>query len=119
MQLQGHFRKGCILEAMDRYDDVSLYMLPLYPLSARAYRKEDMILVLSADICSVYILQALASFQTALQYNPQSSEVSRKIKRISQLMKDKNRAQEVENLRSNIDMAKHLEKLKTEMVNLV
>ncbi|KAF3456947.1 hypothetical protein FNV43_RR01601 [Rhamnella rubrinervis] len=76
---KGYFRKGCILEALDRYDD------------------------------------ALAAFQTALQYNPQSAEVSRKIKRISQLIKDKNRAQEVENLRSNVDMAKHLDKLKTEM----
>ncbi|KAH7522272.1 hypothetical protein FEM48_Zijuj07G0120800 [Ziziphus jujuba var. spinosa] len=76
---KGYFRKGCILEAMERYDD------------------------------------ALAAFQTALQYNPQSTEVSRKIKRISQLVKDKKRAQEVENMRSNVDMAKHLDKLKTEM----
>ncbi|KAK4587408.1 hypothetical protein RGQ29_024210 [Quercus rubra] len=76
---KGYFRKGCILEAMEQYDD------------------------------------ALAAFQTALQYNPQSSEVSKKIKRISQLSRDKKRAQEVENKRSNIDMAKHLEKLKSEM----
>ncbi|GMN46760.1 hypothetical protein TIFTF001_015936 [Ficus carica] len=79
MHLQGHFRKGCILEAMERYDD------------------------------------ALAAFQTALQFNPLSSEVSKKIKKISQLAKDKKRAREVENMRSNVDLAKHLKKLKTEM----
>uniref|UniRef100_A0A2N9F5M4 Uncharacterized protein n=1 Tax=Fagus sylvatica TaxID=28930 RepID=A0A2N9F5M4_FAGSY len=77
---KGYFRKGCILEAMEQYDD------------------------------------AMAAFQTALQYNPQSSEVSKKIKRISQLARDKKRAQEVENKKSNIDMAKHLEKLKSEML---
>ncbi|CAK7327110.1 unnamed protein product [Dovyalis caffra] len=76
---KGYFRKGCILEAMERYDD------------------------------------ALATFQIALQYNPQSTEVSRKIKRISQLARDKKRAQEVESMRSNVDMAKHLETLKSEM----
>ncbi|KAL5849848.1 hypothetical protein ACOSQ3_007905 [Xanthoceras sorbifolium] len=76
---KGYFRKGCILEAMEQYDD------------------------------------ALSEFQTALQYNPQSAEVSRKIKRISQLAKEKKRAQEVENLRSNVDMAKHLDALKSEM----
>ncbi|XP_022138536.1 RNA polymerase II-associated protein 3 [Momordica charantia] len=76
---KGYFRKGCILEAMEKYDD------------------------------------ALSAFQTALQYNPQSAEVSKKIKRVSQLVKDKKRAQEVENKRSNIDMTKHLEKLKSEL----
>ncbi|TXG72117.1 hypothetical protein EZV62_000696 [Acer yangbiense] len=75
----GYFRKGCILEAMERCDD------------------------------------ALSVFQTALQFNPQSAEVSRKIKRISQLAKDKKQAQEVENLRSNVEMAKHLDALKSEM----
>lgn len=54
----------------------------------------------------------------ALQFNPLSSEVSKKIKKISQLAKDKKRAQEVENMRSNVDLAKHLEKLKTEMVSV-
>ncbi|KDP40222.1 hypothetical protein JCGZ_02220 [Jatropha curcas] len=76
---KGYFRKGCVLEAMERYDD------------------------------------ALAAFQTALQYNPQSTEVSRKIKRISQLAKEKKRAQEVESIKSNVDMARHLDKLKSEM----
>ncbi|GLT78585.1 hypothetical protein SLA2020_501150 [Shorea laevis] len=75
----GYFRKACVLEAMEQYDD------------------------------------ALAAFQTALQYNPQSTEVSRKIERLSQLAKDKKRAQEVQNLRSNVDMAKNLEPLKSEM----
>jgi phage host-nuclease inhibitor protein Gam len=60
----------------------------------------------------------LTAFQTALQYNPQSTEVSRKIKRISQLARDKKRAQDVEQMRSNVDMAKHLDKLKSEMVSL-
>ncbi|KAL6970451.1 hypothetical protein U1Q18_030151 [Sarracenia purpurea var. burkii] len=76
---KGYFRKGCVLEAMERYDD------------------------------------ALAAFQIALQHNPQSSEVSKKIKRLSHLAKDKKRAQEVENMRSNIDMAKHLDVLKSEL----
>lgn len=34
------------------------------------------------------------------------------------MARDKKRAQEVENKRSNIDMAKHLEKLKSEMVSV-
>ncbi|PSS01421.1 Hsp70-Hsp90 organizing protein [Actinidia chinensis var. chinensis] len=76
---KGYFRKGCVLEAMERYDD------------------------------------ALAAFQIALQHNAKSSEVSKKIKRISLLAKDKKRAQEVENMRSNIDMAKHLDALKSEL----
>lgn len=76
---KGYFRKGCILEAMEQYDD------------------------------------ALSAFQTALQYNPQSAEVSRKIKRVSQLAKDKKRAQEVENIRSNVDMVQHLDEFKSEM----
>ena len=58
---------------------------------------------------------ALASFQIALQYNPQSQEVSKKIKKINQLMKESKRAQEVEKMRSNVDMAKHLDTFKTEM----
>lgn len=32
-------------------------------------------------------------------------------------MKDSKRAQEVENMRSNVDMAKHLDTLKPEMVS--
>lgn len=76
---KGYFRKGCILEAMEKYED------------------------------------ALAAFQIALQYNSQSAEVSRKIKRLSQMAKDKKRAQEVENLRSQVDIAKHLATLKSEM----
>ncbi|CAA2999972.1 serine threonine- phosphatase 5 [Olea europaea subsp. europaea] len=76
---KGYFRKGCVLEAMERYDD------------------------------------ALAAFQIALKYNPQSSEVSKKIKRLMQLSKDKKRAQEVENMRSNVDMAKHLDTVKFEL----
>ncbi|RDX60191.1 Hsp70-Hsp90 organizing protein 2 [Mucuna pruriens] len=58
---------------------------------------------------------ALAAFQIALQYNPQSQEVSKKIKKINQLVRDSKRAQEVENMRSNVDMAKHLDALKPEM----
>lgn len=76
---KGYFRKGCVLEAMERYDD------------------------------------ALAAFQIALKYNPQSSEVSKKIKRLMQLSKDKKRAQEVENMRLNVDMAKHLDTMKFEL----
>ncbi|PIN07608.1 Methylmalonate semialdehyde dehydrogenase [Handroanthus impetiginosus] len=76
---KGYFRKGCVLEAMERYDE------------------------------------ALAAFQVALKYNAQSSEVSKKIKRLRQLARDKKRAQEVETMRSNIDVAKHLDSLKSEL----
>lgn len=76
---KGYFRKGCILEAMERYDE------------------------------------ALDAFQVALQYNPQSTEVSKKIKKISQLAKDKKRAEEIEKMRSNVDVAKHLNSVKSEM----
>lgn len=76
---KGYFRKGCVLEAMERYDD------------------------------------SLAAFRIALEHNPQSSEVSRKIKKLTQLARDKKRVQEVENKRSNIDMAKRLETLKSEL----
>nr|XP_010910794.1 U-box domain-containing protein 70 isoform X1 [Elaeis guineensis] len=75
---KGYFRKGCILEAMERYDD------------------------------------AVAAFQVALQYNPQSVEISKKIKRLTQLAREKKRAEEVENIRSNINMGKFLEPLKPE-----
>ncbi|CAN4092904.1 unnamed protein product [Withania somnifera] len=76
---KGYFRKGCILEAMERYDD------------------------------------ALAAFQIASKYNPQSSEVSKKIKTLTQLAKDKKRTEEIENMRSNVDMAKHFDTLKSEL----
>ncbi|OWM87794.1 hypothetical protein CDL15_Pgr019377 [Punica granatum] len=77
---KGYFRKGCVLEAMERYDE------------------------------------ALAAFEMSLQYNPQSSEVSKKIKRVGQLAREKKRAQEVEDLRSNVQMAKHLDPFKTELL---
>ncbi|XP_043693435.1 U-box domain-containing protein 70 [Telopea speciosissima] len=76
---KGYFRKGCVLEAMERYDD------------------------------------ALAAFQVALQHNPQSTEVSKKIKKLVQLSKDKKRVQELEQIRTNIDMLKYLDPLKSEL----
>lgn len=76
---KGHFRKGCVLEAMERYED------------------------------------AIATFQVALQYNPQSIEVSKKIKRLTALAIEKKRTKEVENIRSNVDMSKHLDLLKKEL----
>ncbi|XP_073108062.1 uncharacterized protein [Elaeis guineensis] len=75
---KGYFRRGCVLEAMERYDD------------------------------------AVAALQVALQYNPQSVEISKKIKRLTQLAREKKRAEEVENIRSNVDMGKYLEPLKLE-----
>ncbi|XP_074307189.1 uncharacterized protein LOC141642313 [Silene latifolia] len=77
---KGYFRKGCILEAMERYNE------------------------------------ALEAFQVASKYNPKSTEVSKKIKRISQLAKDKQRAEEVEKMRADVDVAKHLSALKSELV---
>ncbi|XP_023743034.1 uncharacterized protein LOC111891191 [Lactuca sativa] len=76
---KGYFRKGCVLEAMERYDD------------------------------------ALEAFRIASQHNPQSTEVSRKIKRLTQLSKDKKRSEEVDNMRSNVDLAKHLDSFKSEL----
>ncbi|XP_042514629.1 U-box domain-containing protein 70 [Macadamia integrifolia] len=76
---KGYFRKGCVLEAMERYDD------------------------------------ALAAFQVALQHNPQSTEVSKKMKKLSQLSRDKKRVQELEQIRTNIDIQKHLDPLKSEL----
>ncbi|KAL4562188.1 hypothetical protein LXL04_034384 [Taraxacum kok-saghyz] len=76
---KGYFRKGCVLEAMERYDD------------------------------------ALEAFRIASEHNPQSTEVSRKIKRLTQLSKDKKRSEEVDNMRSNIDLAKHLDSFKSEL----
>ncbi|KAK3140179.1 hypothetical protein QOZ80_5AG0397170 [Eleusine coracana subsp. coracana] len=77
---KAYFRKGCVLEAMERYDE------------------------------------AVSSFQVALQLNPQNTEVSRKIKRLTQLAREKKRALDVESMRSNIDIGKNLESLKTELV---
>lgn len=37
MHLQGYFRKGCILEAMEQYDDVCLEVLSLFPLLLKAF----------------------------------------------------------------------------------
>ncbi|KAL6623462.1 hypothetical protein ACP70R_033341 [Stipagrostis hirtigluma subsp. patula] len=77
---KGHFRKGCVLEAMERYEE------------------------------------AISAFQIALQHNPQNTEVSRKIKRLSQLAREKKRALDVESMRSSIDIGKNLESLKAELV---
>lgn len=66
----------------------------------------------------VCMIQALDAFQIALKHNPQSSEVSRKIKSLNQLAKEKKRAEEVENMRSNVNMSKHLDTLKSELVRV-
>ncbi|KAK1287870.1 hypothetical protein QJS10_CPB19g00888 [Acorus calamus] len=79
---KGYFRKGCILEAMEQYDD------------------------------------ALAAFQLALQHSPQSTEVPRKIKRLEQLAKDKKRIQEIENIRSSVDVKNCLDSLKPELLKI-
>uniref|UniRef100_K3Z8A0 Uncharacterized protein n=1 Tax=Setaria italica TaxID=4555 RepID=K3Z8A0_SETIT len=76
---KGHFRKGCVLEAMERYEE------------------------------------AISAFEIALQLNPQNTEVSRKIKRLSQLAREKKRALDVESMRSNVNVGKNLESLKTEL----
>lgn len=76
---KGHFRKGCILEAMERYED------------------------------------AISAFNVALQHNPQSSEVLKKIKKLTQLANDRKRILEIESMRANVDMSKHLSPLKPEL----
>ena len=40
------------------------------------------------------------------------------MKRLSQLARDKKRAQEVETMRSNVDMTKHLDIVKSELVSV-
>ncbi|KAM0870240.1 hypothetical protein ACQ4PT_040139 [Festuca glaucescens] len=76
---KGYFRKGCVLEAMEQYEE------------------------------------AVSAFQIASQHNPQNTEVSRKIKRLTQLAREQKRAGDVENMRSNIDLGKNLGSLKTEL----
>lgn len=76
---KGYFRKGCVLEAMEQYEE------------------------------------AISAFQIALQHNPQNTEVSRKIKRLTQLAREQKRAVDVENMRSNIDIGKNFGSLKTEL----
>ncbi|KAJ3674739.1 hypothetical protein LUZ60_005355 [Juncus effusus] len=76
---KGYFRKGCVLEAMERYDD------------------------------------AVDAFQEALKHNPQNTEVSKKIKRLGQLAREKKRVLQVENLRSNVDISKLLDPFKSEL----
>jgi len=76
---KGYFRKGCVLEAMEQYEE------------------------------------AISAFQIALEHNPQNTEVSRKIKRLTQLAREQKRAVDVENMRSNIDVGKNLGSLKTEL----
>jgi hypothetical protein len=66
-----------------------------------------------------FLVQAISAFQIALQHNPQNTEISRKIKRLTQLAREKKRALDVENMRSNIDIGKNLESLKTELVSLL
>lgn len=76
---KGYFRKGCILEAMKRYDE------------------------------------AMEAFQVASKHNPQSLEVSKKIKSLNQLVKEKKRSEEVETMRCNVNVSKHLDTLKSEL----
>ncbi|XP_074563847.1 uncharacterized protein LOC141820434 [Curcuma longa] len=75
---KGYFRKGCALEAMERFDD------------------------------------AIAAFQVALQHNPQNMEISKKIKRLTHLAREKKRVLEVQSIRSSVNMTKFLEPLKPE-----
>jgi len=63
-------------------------------------------------------MQAIAAFQVALQYNPHSVEVSKRIKRLTDLAREKKRAEEIQNIRSSVDMRKYLDPLKTELVSL-
>ncbi|ONK74352.1 uncharacterized protein A4U43_C03F5350 [Asparagus officinalis] len=76
---KGHFRKGCVLEAMERHED------------------------------------AIISFQEALKFNPKSLEVSKKIKRLTQLAIEKKQAEERESIRSSVDMRKYLDPLRSEI----
>ena len=78
------------------------------------YFSAHCILIFSVNL----IMQAIAAFQVALQYNPQSVEVSKRIKRLTDLTREKKRAEEVQNVGSSIDMGKYLDPLKTELVSL-
>lgn len=82
---KGYFRKGCVLEAMERLDE------------------------------------ALAAYREALQQNPQSSEVSTKIKRLSQLVRDKKRTQDKQAARSTVkvDKCSEFDILRSELVQRI
>jgi hypothetical protein len=61
----------------------------------------------------------MSAFQVALQHNPQNIEVSMKIKRLTQLAREKKRALDVESMRSNIDIGRNFQSLKTELMSLL
>ncbi|RVW55747.1 hypothetical protein CK203_075756 [Vitis vinifera] len=72
-------KKGCVLEAMERYDDPS---------------------------------DSFGAQSTKFRGIKKDQEAT-------QLARDKKRVQEVENKRSNVDMAKHLETLKSELIPFI
>jgi hypothetical protein len=61
----------------------------------------------------------MSAFQIALQHNAENTEVSRKIKRLTQLARGQKRAVDVANMRSSIDVGKNLGSLKTELVSFM
>lgn len=64
--------------------------------------------------------EALAAYREALEQNPQSSEVATKIKRLSQLVREKKRAQGKQAAKPGVPQAeKSLEQLKSELAQKV
>ncbi|CAM0949047.1 unnamed protein product [Alopecurus aequalis] len=107
---KGYFRKGCVLEAMEQYEEVrakSKYLVTFDQCGETFYP--------AFSILFSILKNAISAFQIALQHNPQNTEVSRKIKRLTQLAREQKRAVDVENMRSNIDVGKNLGSLKTEL----
>lgn len=65
--------------------------------------------------------EALAAYREALEQNPQSSEVATKIKRLSQLVRDKKRAQDKEAAKSipRVDKCLNFDQLRSELAQKV
>lgn len=90
----------------------------MYTYSLSSFFRILIVTPISDKIQFVCVMQASDAFKLASQHNPQSTEVARKIKRVTQLSKDKKRSEEVDNMRSNVDLAKHLDGFKSDLVIL-
>ena len=83
---KGHFRKGAVLEALGRLDEVRP------PGGRRAGRQRRTLHASAADACSTRGLQALAAYQTAAEYAPGSKQIADKVRTIPKLARQKQAA---------------------------
>lgn len=101
---QGFFRKGCALEALKRYDEVSdcaLLSQPLFPyiFLSRAFliRLASVSLALTLSrrkklMPAGVLMQALAAFKEAAALNPKSQDITLKIRGMTRLARDSKRS---------------------------